>query len=124
MAHRILVNVIFTGAKVFGTAFSEAYKQAASAGARQSASAAAKAAAASANGGIQLDEACKILDLDMKKDGLSESNINEKYDYLFNVNNKEKGGSFYVQSKVYYAKERLLGEINYRQELKKETENQ
>lgn len=110
--------MIFTGAKVFGTAFSEAYKQAASAGAARTASASAKAAAAAANGGIQLDEASKILDIDYRKEGLSPEKIKERYDYLFNVNSKEKGGSFYIQLKVYYAKERLLGEIKYQEELK------
>lgn len=112
--------MLFTGAEVFGTAFAQAYKQAASAGARQQASASAKAAAAAANGGIQLDEACKILDVDAKKGDLSMDKIMERYNYLFNINSKEKGGSFYVQSKVYYAKERLASEIKYRQELLKE----
>lgn len=111
---------MFTGAKVFGAAFTQAYKQAASAGAKQQASASAKAAAAATSGGIQFDEACKVLDIDPSKDGLSTDNVNAKYQYLFDINSKEKAGSFYLQSKVYFAKERLINEINYRQELKKE----
>lgn len=105
---------------MFGTAFTQAYKLAASQGARQLASASAKAAAAAANGGIQLDEACKILDMEPGSKDLTPEKVMQKYDYLFNVNSKDKGGSFYLQSKVYYAKERLINEMNYQQELIKE----
>lgn len=33
--------------------------------------------------------------------------IIEKYEKLFDLNNAEKGGSFYLQSKIYRAKERM-----------------
>ena len=61
MAHRLLVNVIFTGASVFGRAFTEAYRQAAKASA---AGAAGRPAKASSAGGIPVEEAMKILDLE------------------------------------------------------------
>ena len=109
MAHRLLVNVIFTGASVFGKAFTEAYKQAAKASA--AAPAAGGAAKARSVGGIPVDEAFKILDLD-KKD-LSLDKVDEKYNYLFEVNSKEKGNSFYLQSKVYYAMDTLRKELEY-----------
>lgn len=114
MAHRLLVNVIFTGASVFGKAFTEAYKQAAKASA--SAPAAGGAAKARSVGGIPVDEAFKILDLD-KKD-LSLEKVDEKYNYLFAVNSKEKGNSFYLQSKVYYAMDTLRKELEYIEKLK------
>ena len=86
MAHRLLVNVIFTGASVFGRAFTEAYRQAAKASA---AGAAGRPAKASSAGGIPVEEAMKILDLE--KSELSLDKVEEKYEYLFNVNSKEQG---------------------------------
>lgn len=35
----------------------------------------------------------------------------EKYEHLFNLNDKAKGGSFYLQSKIFRAKERIDHEI-------------
>lgn len=37
--------------------------------------------------------------------------IQEKYEHLFNINEKSKGGSFYLQSKVFRAKERIDQEL-------------
>lgn len=54
--------------------------------------------------GITLDEAQQILNLtDLK----SEEDVKKNYEHLFNVNDKSKGGSFYLQSKVFRAKERI-----------------
>lgn len=117
MAHRLLVNVLFTGATVFGRAFTEAYKQAAKASA---AGAQAGASKSTSVGGIPVDEALKILDIE-KKD-LNLTKIDEKYEYLFDVNSKEKGNSFYLQSKVYYAMDTLRKELEYLEKLKKEKE--
>lgn len=47
--------------------------------------------------GISLEEAMQILNV--KKDLKSEE-IEKNYKHLFEVNQKEKGGSFYLQSKV------------------------
>ncbi|OWB78690.1 hypothetical protein B5S32_g2890 [[Candida] boidinii] len=110
---RLLVQVVFTGAKVFGRAFTEAYRQAAATATAKPAAGAAAAAAGSSrvrDNGITLDEACKILDVEPK--GLSLDKAQTKYDYLFDINSKEKGGSFYVQSKVYRAYERVKAELD------------
>lgn len=120
MAHRLLVNVIFTGASVFGKAFTEAYKQAAKATASSSQAKAAGDARATSQGGIQLDEACKILDIDRKE--LSLAKVDEKYNYLFDVNSKEKGNSFYLQSKVYYAMDTLKKELDWAERIRKTKE--
>lgn len=54
--------------------------------------------------GITLDEAQQILNLtDLK----NEEEVQKNYEHLFNVNDKSKGGSFYLQSKVFRAKERI-----------------
>lgn len=37
--------------------------------------------------------------------------IQKRYEYLFQINDKSKGGSFYLQSKIYRAKERLDKEV-------------
>ncbi|CAK9436781.1 uncharacterized protein LODBEIA_P13030 [Lodderomyces beijingensis] len=114
MAHRLLVNVIFTGASVFGKAFTEAYKQAAKASAATAASGGpAKAASA---GGISTEESLKILNLE--KNELSLDKIEEKYNYLFEINSKEQGNSFYLQSKIYYAMDTLKKELEYLEKLK------
>ena len=98
---------------MFGRAFTEAYKQAAKASA---AGAAAGPAKASSVGGIPVDEALKILDLEKKE--LNLAKIDEKYKYLFEVNSKEKGNSFYLQSKVYYAMDTLKKELEFLEKIK------
>lgn len=55
-----------------------------------------------------MDEACKILDIEPSK--ITPDAVKKKYDYLFDVNSKEKSGSFYLQSKVYRSMERLMYE--------------
>ncbi|KAG0657692.1 mitochondrial import inner membrane translocase subunit TIM16 [Maudiozyma exigua] len=120
MAHRAFVQVIITGAQVFGRAFGEAYRQAASQSAKQGATEAARGRGRSAKeeyGGITLDESCKILNIEPSnaKDYLNLDKVNKRFDYLFNINDKDKGGSFYLQSKIYRAAERLKWEIKERE---------
>lgn len=117
MAHRLLVNVVITGAAVFGRAFTEAYKQAAKASASAAATGASKAKSV---GGIPVEEALKILDID--RNDLSVAEIDKKYEYLFDVNSKEKGNSFYLQSKVFYAMDSLKKELEYLQTMKESKE--
>ncbi|KAH9373819.1 hypothetical protein HPB48_007459 [Haemaphysalis longicornis] len=54
----------------------------------------------------------QILNIDRLDPELLEKN----YKHLFEVNDKSKGGSFYLQSKVYRAKERLDEELKHQQE--------
>ncbi|SCU90439.1 LANO_0D08768g1_1 [Lachancea nothofagi CBS 11611] len=111
MAHRALFQVIFTGAQVFGRAFTEAYKQAAVQASKPGANAARTGAAKAEYGGITLDESCKILNIENEADRSNSEKIEERFKYLFDVNDKEKGGSFYLQSKIYRAAERLKYEL-------------
>lgn len=37
--------------------------------------------------------------------------VQKRYEYLFQINDKSKGGSFYLQSKIFRAKERLDKEL-------------
>lgn len=126
MAHRLIYQVVVTGTQVFAKAFGQAYKQAATAQARSKTS----KSSASKFGGLQLDEACKILDVDetaldlvvaeMKnKQKLADipdsesvlKQIDTKFTHLYGVNSEHKSGSFYLQSKVYRAMERIRGEL-------------
>lgn len=123
MAHRLLAQVAITGARVFGRAFTEAYKEAAAATTAQQATKDGKpkkSSAASRDSDITLDEACKILDVDLS--GLSLDKAQKKYDYLFDINSKEKGGSFYIQSKVYRSMERIKNEMEYLEAFQKSKE--
>ncbi|CCE64590.1 hypothetical protein TPHA_0I00840 [Tetrapisispora phaffii CBS 4417] len=121
MAYRAFVHVVFTSAQVFGKAFTEAYRQAAAQSVKKGARAATGAYNANAEyGGITLDESCKILDIENKND-INIDKVNEKFKYLFEVNDAEKGGSFYLQSKIYRAAERLKWEIAQKE---KKTEDQ
>lgn len=53
---------------------------------------------------------------------LDPKEVEEKYTHLFNLNEKSKGGSFYLQSKVYRAKERIDHE--FADVLKKQNQTQ
>ncbi|TNV75648.1 hypothetical protein FGO68_gene154 [Halteria grandinella] len=53
------------------------------------------------------DEACKILNLDETPE-LDHVKVMERFETMFQKNNPEKGGSFYIQSKIYFAKEFLM----------------
>lgn len=56
----------------------------------------AKTAAANSLAGMTLEEAQKILNISK----LDAAEIEKSYQHLFEVNDKAKGGSFYLQSKV------------------------
>lgn len=103
------MQVFVTGSQVVGKAFMEAYRQASSASVKASAAAASRQNL----GGVELNEARKILG--MESGPLSVEEAQKKYDYLFDANSKEKSGSFYLQSKVYRAMERIKGEIEQAQ---------
>ncbi|KAJ5902314.1 mitochondrial import inner membrane translocase subunit TIM16 [Penicillium taxi] len=106
MAHRIVTQVIVTGARVFGRAFTEAYKQA------QAGKVAAKSGVSIASGGISLDEACKILNVKPPAGGETNlEHVMDRFKKLFDLNDPQKGGSFYLQSKILRARERIEMEV-------------
>lgn len=65
-----------------------------------------------------MEEAKQILNVD----NLEAAEVEEKFKHLFEVNDKAKGGSFYLQSKVFRAKERIDEELLAA--LKKQNETQ
>ncbi|XP_033116229.1 mitochondrial import inner membrane translocase subunit tim16-B-like [Anneissia japonica] len=109
---KYLAQIVVLGAQVVGRAFTKALRQEiqASQAAAQRAGGGkrgAKAAATNSLMGMTTEEAQKILNVSK----LDEEAVNKQYEHLFKVNDKAKGGSFYLQSKVVRAKERLDQEI-------------
>jgi mitochondrial import inner membrane translocase subunit TIM16 len=112
------------GGRVVGRAFAEAYRQANAssqyARAQGGAGGAGTRGAANVSAGMTLDEACKILNV--KSPGGPSSSppaaeleeVLGRYKRLFDANDPQKGGSFYLQSKVVRARERLEAEIKPR----------
>ncbi|XP_045465896.1 mitochondrial import inner membrane translocase subunit tim16-B [Harmonia axyridis] len=110
---KYIAQIIVVGAQVVGRAFARAIKQ--------EIEASQEAAKRMGNGktrterlanhklGLSLDEAKQILDVS----NLDKEEILKRYDHLFKVNDKSTGcGSFYLQSKIVRAKERLDLELN------------
>ncbi len=115
---------------MFGRAFISAWKQAAvnsaaASGTSGSAGAGAVKDAITRSTGLTVEEACQILNLkkEFLASGTAEASgpasasgrglleIRERYTRMFEANDPKTGGSFYIQSKVLRAKERLEMEL-------------
>lgn len=110
---KYIAQIIVLGSQVVGRAFARALKQEI-----QASQQAAKRSTGSSGqtqkqrmdnlkAGLTLDEAQQILNVS----SLDKEAVQKSYDHLFAVNDKAKGGSFYLQSKVFRAKERLDQEL-------------
>lgn len=118
-AHRIIIQVAVTGGRVLGRAVTEAWKQAnaTSQYARAQAKNNPGAANTFASHGLTLEEACKILNVKPPQQGKANmDDVMERFKKLFDVNDPQKGGSFYLQSKVLRARERIENEVRQVQE--------
>ncbi|KAM0799870.1 Pam16-domain-containing protein [Usnea florida] len=128
MAHRIITQIVFTGTRVLGRAFAEAYKQAAASSQQARAAGANSNSPGTANSlassGLTLDEACKILNVKPPQGGKTDmSTVIERFKTMFDRNDPTKGGSFYLQSKILRARERIELEVRQAEEaLEKERE--
>ncbi|KHN82033.1 Mitochondrial import inner membrane translocase subunit tim-16 [Toxocara canis] len=121
MVWRNAAKIIFAAGEALTKAFARAVrdelrasKQAAARYAEQTGSSAADARRAgetNARLGISLQESMQILNV---KEPLNKEEVEAKYKHLFDVNDKSKGGSLYLQSKVYRAKERIDEEFRER----------
>ncbi|KAJ6655980.1 hypothetical protein lerEdw1_004565 [Lerista edwardsae] len=78
------------------------------------------AAAAASPSGLSLQEAQQILNVPT----LDPEHIQKNYEHLFKVNDKAVGGSFYLQSKVVRAKERLDEELQIQSQHQREQDPQ
>ncbi|KAH1183813.1 hypothetical protein KIL84_014429 [Mauremys mutica] len=118
---KYLAQIIVVGVQVVGRAFARALRQefaASRAAADARGRAGPQSAAATSISGISLQEAQQILNISK----LSPEEIQKNYDHLFKVNDKSVGGSFYLQSKVVRAKERLDEELRITAERQSERE--
>ncbi|CAJ1075050.1 coronin-7-like isoform X3 [Xyrichtys novacula] len=118
---KYLAQIIVMGAQVVGRAFARALQQeyaASQAAAKARSRSGQQSAAASSITGMSLQEAQQILNIST----LSPEEIQKNYEHLFKVNDKAVGGSFYLQSKVVRAKERLDEELNIESENKQQSE--
>ncbi|XP_076295635.1 mitochondrial import inner membrane translocase subunit Tim16 [Lasioglossum baleicum] len=110
---KYLIQVIVMGTRVVGKAFARALRQeiAASQEAARRAGGGTKGAqhvAADSKAGITLDEALRILNVDK----IDQADVIERnYKHLMDVNDRSRGGSFYIQSKIVRAKERIDEEL-------------
>ena len=110
-----MTQIVLTGTRVFGRAFAEAYRQAAAsskyaAEARKGNTGATNTFSSS---GLTLEEACKILNV-KPPNGAGETTgevVMERFKKLFDLNDPKKGGSFYLQSKILRARERIEMEM-------------
>lgn len=114
---KYIAQIIVLGAQVVGRAFARALRQelaASQAAARSggSSGAAQNSRSRAADAGITLDEAKQILNISK----LDAETIKKNYEHLFAANDKARGGSFYLQSKVVRAKERLERELKAQNE--------
>lgn len=117
-AHRIITQVVITGARVFGRAVTEAWRHASASQKYQAAQGpGATGANTAASSGLTLEEACKILNVGPPKAGSAnlEQTV-ERFKRLYDLNNPKKGGSFYLQSKVLRARERIELEVRRAEE--------
>ncbi|KAK4452673.1 Pam16-domain-containing protein [Podospora aff. communis PSN243] len=115
MAHRIITQVVLIGGRVLGRAFAEAYKQASASSAYQRAQAKAGGTATgrvNISTGMTLDEACKILNVKPPTGTPAEmEEVMARFKKLFDANEPKNGGSFYLQSKILRARERLEADM-------------
>jgi len=112
-----LVQLIIAGGQVVGKAFANALRQEirmsqeAAKARYNNADQSTAHAAETARMGMTVDEAKMILNVEK----IDAESIQKNYDHLFEVNDKSKGGSLYIQSKVVRAKERLDNELKLEQ---------
>jgi len=85
-----------------------ASRQAERSGTSSSANDTRESANANARLGISLQESVQILNA---KEPLQEEEVEQNFQHLFEINDKTKGGSLYLQSKVFRAKERIDEEL-------------
>lgn len=57
---------------------------------------------------MKREEALKVLDIDESKDLITPELIQNNFKRFYDMNEPENGGSFYLQSKIYNAKEALM----------------
>ena len=104
---QLIIGLTTAGTRVFVQAYQQALSNAKRGGAAQ---AAGGAAISAIRGKMQADEAKQILNLEDVSE-LDEKK-GEKFKRMYDLNSPDAGGSFYLQSKIYRAKEALFKDMN------------
>lgn len=120
-AHRIFIQIVLSSSRVLGRAITEAWRQASATHAYSSSIASSQSpatrASTLASSGLSLSEACQILNVKPPKAGETEmEHVTDRFKQLFDANEVANGGSFYLQSKVLRARERIERELADRAE--------
>ncbi|KAG8226608.1 hypothetical protein J437_LFUL007681 [Ladona fulva] len=105
---KYLAQIIVLGTQVIGRAFARALRQefaASQEAANQQRGRSAASNEATAKTGITLEEALQILNVDGNPPDLEK--VKKNFETFFEANDRSKGGSFYIQSKIVRAKERV-----------------
>ncbi|CAF0845298.1 unnamed protein product [Didymodactylos carnosus] len=107
-----LMQITILGAQLIGRAFTKALRQELQYAqtATQSGKTTTQAVQADRIAGMTLQEARQILNMSVNESVTAEE-LKANYDYLFQINDRTRGGSFYLQSKIYRAKERIEQEL-------------
>lgn len=105
-----LIRAIILGTQVVGRAFAKALRNEFQQGrvAQEARRQTTESVQATRITGMSLEEAKQILNVSDLK---NVAEIEDKYQNLFKMNDKASGGSFYLQSKIYRAKERIDEEL-------------
>lgn len=118
MAAKVIAQLVVNGVTIFSKAFFSAYQQALR---NAKAGGAPNAVNQIIKHHLRADEAYKIMDIE--KEDLNRKTLDEKFKKLFEANNPDKGGSFYLQSKVFRSKEVLDAELMGSTKPEENTEN-
>ncbi|KAK9754226.1 hypothetical protein QE152_g1480 [Popillia japonica] len=121
---KYLAQIILAGSQIVARAFARAVKEeiAASQDAARRLGNSSKTRAerlSNVKTGITLEEAKQILNVS----NLDKDEITRRYEVLFKANEKSNGGSFYIQSKIFRAKERIDMEFSEPDTDKSKTES-
>ena len=104
---KILAQVLVQGTAVFGRAFLQAYQNAAANAGKNVAKGAKEAVKL---GEMSREEALEILGVTHEMWKLEREEVEKRYEKFFAANDPDNGGSFYLQSKIFRAKEFLEAE--------------
>jgi len=112
MSGKIIAQIVIAGVQVFSKAFGLAYQQALK-NAKNGPGAASAAAAASRGSKMAVDESLMVLNISRAELTATDAadKLSKKYTRMFEANDPSNGGSFYLQSKVFRAKEALDDEL-------------
>eukprot|EP01035_Chromulina_nebulosa_P020940 gene20940-27141_t len=101
MASKILAKLILSTTTLFSKIFLSAYKQALNNAKTNGSGGTVNHSITSFRKKMKPDEAMKILNIEK----LNKDILEQQYKKFFESNDPKKGGSFYLQSKIYRAKE-------------------